>query len=219
MRKLRSGAKSAMLGVEHLQRRFLNPRNDTVRNPAAPSRERFRLREGGLDHRRLLDHIAIFFFVGLRDAEQHAAKARATVSVLRWKVSPTIKRLTIRSEKCGQRPSALPAHRLHRDLIAAVDIGTLVAIHLHGNEVFVHDRCNFGIVVGLAIHHVTPVAPHCADIEQHGLVLALRGGEGLLAPLVPANRLMHGGAQVSGGRAGEGVEGGGGHAIKSKLSL
>ena len=53
-----------------------------------------------------------------------------------------------------------------------------------------------GALVGFAVHHVAPVAPHRADVEQDGLVLALCGGKGLLAPLVPVDGLVHGGAEV-----------------------
>jgi len=40
---------------------------------------------------------------------------------------------------------------------------------------FVHDGGDLGALIGLAVHHVAPMAPHRADIEQNGFVLALRG--------------------------------------------
>src|SRR5260370_29784073 len=43
---------------------------------------------------------------------------------------------------------------------------------------------------------MTPVAPDRADVEQHGLIFALGGSKGLFAPFMPANGLMHRGAQV-----------------------
>src|SRR5207302_10361318 len=90
--------------------------------------------------------------------------------------------------------------------------GTLVAVYLHRNEVFIHNGRNFRIVVRLAVHHMAPVTPHRANVEQHRLVLALRGSEGFISPLMPLDGLVHSGSQVGGGSAGEGVERGGGHA-------
>ena len=127
------------------------------------------------------------------------------------KVSAAVKRLAVGSEKRGKRPAALSADGADRDLVAAVDVGTLVAIHLHRHEMLIHDLRNFGIVIRLAVHHMTPVAPDRADVEQDGLVLALRGGKGLLAPLMPLDGLVHGGAQIGGRSLGERVEGLGGH--------
>ena len=105
----------------------------------------------------------------------------------------------------GQPPC--PLKRGDRGLVAAVDVGALVAVHLYRDEVLVDDARHLGIVVGLVVHHVTPVAPHRADIEQDGLVLALRRGEGLLAPLMPVDGLVHGRAQIRRSRLRERVGG------------
>jgi hypothetical protein len=131
--------------------------------------------------------------------------------ILRREVGAAVERLAIGGEESSERPSALSADGLHGGLVSAIDIGTLVAVDFHGDEMLIDDRGNFGIVVGLAIHHMTPVAPNRADVEQHWLVLAPSSGEGLRAPLVPVNGLMHGRAQVGGRGAGEGVERRGGH--------
>jgi hypothetical protein len=88
-------------------------------------------------------------------------------------------------------------------LVAGVNIGTLVAIDFDGNESPVDDFRDLGIVVRLAIHDVTPVTPYSADVEKDGLVLRLGARKSFVAPLVPANRLVHGGTQVSGRRLGE----------------
>src|ERR1700720_2473662 len=165
------------------------------------------MRDRTLHHLRLLHHVAILFLVGVGNAEQHTLETWTPVTIGRRKIRAPIKRLAIGRKKSGERPSALPADRTDRSLVPAVDIGTLVAIHLHRDEMFIHDGGNHGIVVGLAVHHMAPMAPHRPNVEQHGLVLAPRRGEGLLAPLVPLNWLVHGGTQVSGRGAREGVEG------------
>jgi hypothetical protein len=81
----------------------------------------------------------MLFRESIGDAQQHAPKTRTPVSVLGRKVSPTIKRLPVGREKSRQGPSPLSAHCLHRGLIAAVDVGTLVAVYLHCDEMLIHD--------------------------------------------------------------------------------
>jgi len=211
MRKFRRLSEPSMHCVKHLERRVLNRIDDAARNLSGAAGKRFRLRDRVLDHLRLFDHVAVLFFVGVGDAQQHAPEAGTAVTIVGRKICAAVKRLAMGSEKRGERPTALAADGLHRNLIAAVNVGTLVAIHLHCDEVLVHDGGNFRIVVGLAVHHMAPVAPHGANVEEHGFVLALRRGERFVAPLLPLDGLMHGGAQVGGRGAGEGVEGGGGH--------
>src|ERR1700688_3354811 len=222
MGKLRRLPKSPVLRIKHLERRLLNRRENARRHPPTASRKRLRLRNRTLQHLRLLDHVAMLFRIRVGNAQQYAPKAGTPVPIARGKISPTIKWLPIRSEERCQRPSALPAHRLHRCLIPAVNIRTLVAIHLHRDEMLVHNRRNLRIVIRFPIHHMTPVTPHRPNVEQHRLVLPLRRGKGLGAPFMPLNRLMHGRPQISGRSAREGVEGGGCHSYSlnasSKLS-
>jgi len=61
---------------------------------------------------------------------------------------------------------------------------------------------------------MAPVAPDRANIEQDGFVFALRRRKGFLAPFVPLDGLVHGGAKIGGRRLGQGVEGRGGHEFK-----
>src|SRR5580700_364113 len=211
MRKLGRLPEPPMLRIKHAERRILNRIDNARRNPPALPGKRLRLRNRTLDHLRLLDHVAMFFFVGVGNAQQHALETRTPVTIVRRKIRPTVKRLAIRSEKRSERPSALPADRAHRSLVPAVNIRTLVAIHFHRNEIVIHNRGYFGIVIRLAVHHMAPVAPYRANVEQHRLVLPPRRRKRLLAPLMPLNRLMHGRSQVSGRSSGEGVEGRGGH--------
>src|SRR6266705_6435532 len=57
------------------------------------------------------------------------------------------------------------------------------------------------------VHHMAPMAPHCANVEQDRLVLPLGLLERFLTPLMPANGLVHGRAQVRGRSVREGVQG------------
>src|SRR5579863_371793 len=116
MGKLWRLPEASMLRVEHFEGGGLNGVDYAARDLAAAPRKRFRLRDRVLDHLRLLDHIAVFFFVGIGDTEQHAPKAGTPVAIRGWKIRSAIERLAIWSEERGERPSALPADRLHRCL-------------------------------------------------------------------------------------------------------
>src|SRR5580658_8108070 len=153
----------------------------------------------------------MLLLVSVGDAGQHPLEARTPVPIVRRKIRPTVKRLPVRSKKSRQRPPTLPAYRTDRSLVPAVNVRTLVAVHLHRNKMLIHNGRNFRVIVGLAVHHMAPVAPHRANVEQHGFVRALRRGKRLLAPLMPLNGLVHGGPQVGGRSAGERVQGLGSH--------
>ena len=153
----------------------------------------------GIEHRvGLLEHLVALGAEGVGNGHEHALEAGTSPLVVGRKISSAVKRFALRREKGGERPATLTGHGLHRRLVAAVNVGTLVAVHLDGDEVLIHDARHFGIVIRLAVHDVAPVTPHRADVEQHGLVLALGGGKGFLAPLMPADGLVHGGTQIRG---------------------
>src|SRR5579863_10130049 len=215
MRKFGSASEAAFSRVKHFHRGLDDGVNYSGRELPTFSCKRFCARNSALDHLGLLHHVVILFVVGIRDGEQHSLETRTPVMIVRRKICSTVEGLAVGGEKCSQWPAALSANRTDCDLIATVNVGTFITIDLHCDETLVDDVCNFGIVVRLAVHHVAPVTPHCANVEQDGLVLALGDGKGLLAPLVPLDRLVHGGTQVGGRRLGQGVEGGGGHGLPS----
>src|SRR6266566_4986398 len=142
MWKLRGRAKPSMLRIKHLERRLLNRLDSARRNASAASVKRLGLHNRAFDHRRLLDHIPMLLFVRIRNAQQYAPETRPPIMILRRKVRPAIKRLPIRREKCRERPSALPAHRLHGGLVTAIDIRTLIAVHLDGDEMLIDNGRN-----------------------------------------------------------------------------
>src|SRR6266446_9103247 len=152
MWKLGSLPKPSMLRIEHAERRLLNRSNDARGNPPAAPGKRLRLRNRALDHLRLFHHVAILFFVGAGNAEQYSLETRTSVAVCRRKIRPAIKGLAIGRKKCSEWPPALPANRADRSLIPAVNVRTLIAVHLHCNEMLIHNRRHFRVVVGLAIH-------------------------------------------------------------------
>src|SRR6185437_5598592 len=169
------------------------------------------LRESVSHQARLLKDIAVFILVGVGNRQQHAPEAGASVMIARRKVGAAVKRLAVWGKEGSQRPSALPAHRLHRDLVAAVNVWALVPVHLDSHKTLVDDLGDLGIIIGFPVHHMAPMAPHGPNIEQNGLILALGEGEGLLAPFIPLDGLLHRGAEVGRSRAREGIQSVGGH--------
>src|SRR4051812_15505989 len=163
------------------------------------------------NHLRLLHHVAVFIAKGVGDGKQHTSKTGSALHVVRGKVGTAVKRAPIWREKTGQRPATLSSNGLHCDLIAAVDVRALVTVNFDRDETIVDNLRGLWIFVRLAIHHMTPVAPDGADVEQDGLVLPLGRLERLFAPFVPLNGLVHGRAQVRGRSVRKGVEGFGGH--------
>src|ERR1700730_187898 len=150
MRKLGCGAKSAVDLVKHLPRRFDNRVNHR-RGYLPAARKRFRPRDRALDHLRLLQHLAVLLAISLSNRKQHTLETGPPICV-RWReVRPPIKRLAVGSKKSRKRPSTLPSKRAHRRLVPAVDIRTLVPIHLHSDVMLVNDRRHLGIAIRLAI--------------------------------------------------------------------
>src|ERR1700683_1257519 len=126
MRKLGSLTAAAVLCVEHAERGFLNCGDDARRNSSAAPGKRLRLSDCAFHHLRLLNDVAVLFFVGVGNAHEHALEAGAAVTVGRREIRAAIKRFAIGGKKSGERPAALSADRADRGLVAAVDVGTLV---------------------------------------------------------------------------------------------
>ncbi len=145
----------------------------------------------GKHARRRLQRLIAPCLPNLSHRKQHAIKSRPPITVVARKIcSPKI-RSPIRSQKRRQRPTALPADRRHRRLIPAVHIRPLIAIHFNRDEMLIHNLRQRRVLVALAIHHMAPVTPHRANIQQNWFVLARRARKRLCAPLMPVDRLMH----------------------------
>ena len=138
--------------------------------------------------------------VGARDLEQHGAEPRtAVVIVLGRKVGAAEEHLAVRCQERREGPTALAGERLDGALVTGVDVGTLVAVHFDADELAVQDLRDPLVFVRFSVHHVAPVAPHRADVEQDRLVLGARPLERRLAPGEPVDRLMGSGLEVGGG--------------------
>ena len=145
------------------------------------------------------DAIALFA-KRARDLHQHAAKPRPAPGILVGReVRPAEEDLAVGREERRERPAALAAQRLHRALVARVHVRPFVAVDLDAHEVPIEDLGDTRVLIGLAIHDVTPVAPHRADIQQDRLLLDARSRERVVAPGQPVDRLMGGRLEIGGG--------------------
>ena len=211
MGKLGLRTETAVVAVELVHRRLHHLVNDAHAQAAsAPG-------IGFIELNRLqraagrLQHLVAARLPCLGHTQQHPRKAGPPIAVIAGKIGSAEERLAVGGEHRGQGPSILPADGGHRGLVAGVHIRPLVPVHLHRDKVLVDHRGQFGILVAFAIHHMAPVAPHRADIQQDRLVLAGGVGKSLGPPLMPPDRLVHGGTKVRRGGVGERV----GHCFQS----
>ena len=191
MGKLGRAAEAAVSLVEDGQRRLHHHANQPRRKLRFSAGEVLRVRQHVHGFIGGLQHFVAAIAIGVGNRHQNFLEARPAPLIDRREIGASVKRPAIRSEEHRQRPATGAGDRGDRELIAAVDIGPLIAIDLHGDELAIDDLRGLGALVGFAIHHVAPVAPHRANVQQDRLVLALRSGEGFLAPLVPLDGLVH----------------------------
>src|SRR2546426_5383152 len=101
------------------------------------------------------------------------------------KVGAAVERLAVGGEEAGHRPAAVARHRLHGLHVDLVDVGSLLAVHLHAHEVAVHEGRDLRGLERLALPHVAPVGRPVADPEEQGVVLPARPPEPPPAPPGP----------------------------------
>ena len=165
---------------------------------AAPAQPRQDLRGRLLDLRALLDP-------GVGDALEHLPPARHAVARLGREVRAGVERDGLGRQERVQRPAAVAGHRLHRVHVDRVDVRALLAVDLHAHEALVHERRRLGVLEGLALHHVAPVAGRVADRDQQRPVELARAAQRLLAPREPVDRVLRVLEQVGGRLVGESV--------------
>ena len=137
--------------------------------------------------------------VRIGDSKKNAAESGAAHLIVGREIGAAEKGFAVGKQKTGERPTALAGDGADRGLVAGVDVGALVAIDFYGDEMFVNDFRDLGVLVAFAVDDVAPVAPHGADIEEDGLVLGFGSGEGGVAPFVPVDGLVGGRAQIRAG--------------------
>ena len=106
------------------------------------------------------------------------------------KIGRAEERPPVGQEEIRHRPAAVAGHALHAGHVNLVDVGILLPVHLHGNEMLVQNLGDFNVVEALDFHDVTPVAGRIADGKKHRFVFGFRDFERQLAPGVPVHRVV-----------------------------
>ncbi len=106
----------------------------------------------------------------VRDAFEDRRPARHPAALLGRKVRTGVERNLLGRDEDVQRPAAVAGHRLHGLHVERVDVGALLPIDLHADEALVHLRGDRGVLEGLALHHVTPMACGVADRDEQRAV-------------------------------------------------
>ncbi len=199
VREFRGAAEAAVFDVEKLGDGFDLRVNDAEIEIGARAGKDFGLRDGVGEGVGGAFKFGVLVAVRIGDGEKNAAESGAPHLVFGREIRSAEEGLAIREQKAGERPAALAGNGADGGLIAGVDVGALVAVDFHGDEVFVDDFGDFGVLVAFAVDDVAPVAPDRADIEEDGLVLGFGAGKGGVAPFVPVDGLVCGGTQIGAG--------------------
>ncbi len=156
-----------------------------------------RARERGGELLLLLADLPGVRVVVLAHAPEEIGKGWHAVALRLREVRAAEERHLVGREEHRERPAAAPLreHRL-RGLVDLVDVGTLLAIHLHVHEEVVHHLRDGGVLERLVRHHVAPVAGGIAHREEDGLAGALRLRERFLAPGIPVDGIVRVLAQI-----------------------
>ena len=185
--ELRRGAKPTICWVEGrgdgLVRRLERAEIGTLlggRHPAG---------DGAGELSGLIDHLSAAFRPGFLDRGEDPAERGHPVAIVRREVGPGVERLALGGEEDGHRPASTPGQCLDRLHVHRVHIGPFLAIDLDVDEGAVHLCRDVRVLERLVGHDMAPVAGGVAHAQQHGHLPAARLGEGVLAPLVPVDRV------------------------------
>ena len=146
---------------------------------------------------------------GIGDPGQHIEEGGKPVDSLLGEVGAGEEGAAVGGEEHRHRPAAPARHGLHGIHVDAVDVGPLLPIDLHIDEVFVHVGRRFRVLERLVRHHVTPVTGRVADREEDRAIGRAGNGEGGIAPFVPVDGVVLVLEKVRRGAGGEAVGHGG----------
>ena len=132
------------------------------------------------------------FVVGLAQLSKQSKKPhrRAPIAVARRNIGSRIEGLSIGRQPHGHRPAAPSPKGLHRTHINRVDIGTLFAIDLDGDVVFVDEPRDLFVVERFLLHHMAPMASRITHAEQHRPPQPTSLLESLIPPGTPVHGIM-----------------------------
>jgi len=123
---------------------------------------------------------------------QHLAEGWHTVAPFPGEIGAGVKwNLPHGVEEHGQRPAAAaPRQHLVRQLVDAVEVGALLAVHLYIDVKRVHQRGGGLVLERLVRHDVAPVTGAVADRQQDRPVRFARFAQRLLVPGLPVDRVF-----------------------------
>lgn len=124
------------------------------------------------------------------DPFEHLLEGRHAVAGLGREVRAEVEGFGLGGEEDGHRPAALAGRGLHGLHVHGVDVGPLLAVDLHRDEVRVEVVGDGRVLEGLVGHHVAPVAAGVAHAEQHGNVPPSGFLERLGRPLPPVDGVV-----------------------------
>ncbi len=135
-------------------------------------------------------HFAFSLFPGRGDLPEHVDKTGPAVRPARRKIGSAIKRLSIRRQPDRKGPSSLSRQSLHGRHVNPVDVGPLLPVHLHRDELPVENLRGLLILERLPLHHVTPVAGRITNAQEHGSVSIPGLFPHLRPPRHPCHRIV-----------------------------
>jgi hypothetical protein len=139
----------------------------------------------------LLVHALAVGRVCLRCRLEHLAERRHPLARLRGEVGAGMEGPAVGRAEHGEGPAPVPGQAHQRVHVELVDVRSLLAVHLHAHVEPVHDGGGLGVLEGLPLHDVAPVTGAVADGDEERLVLLARPLEGLGAPGMPIDRVVH----------------------------
>ena len=194
LRELRRAAPAAVLGVVGAR---------AARRPRRRAAPRVRARRGRLERARALQRAAtirarlrVDLLALLAPRLARSPPAPGASSAVPWRgcrreVGAGVERHAVGRQERVQRPAAVAGHRLHGVHVDRVDVGALLAVDLDAHEVLVHQRGDLGVLEGLALHHVAPVAGARSRSRRAAACRArARPRERLVAPRLPVDRVV-----------------------------
>src|SRR5260370_9499424 len=207
VRKFWGAAKATVLDVEELGDGFDLGVDHAEIEIRAGTSEDFGLRDGVGERVGSTLEFGALVAVGVGDGEENAAKTGATHLVFGREMGAAKERFAIVEQKTGERPATLAGNRANGGLVAGVNVGALVAVDFYGERVFGDDLGDFGVLVAFSVDGVAPMAPEGSDLEKDRLVFRFGASESGVAPFVPVDGLVRGGAQVRTGGIFRAIEG------------
>ena len=142
------------------------------------------------DPSRRADDMFALLAPGPANLREDVPEPRTSKLIGRREIGAPVERPQFRRQPDAHRPATGAGRGLHERHVDAIDIGTLLTIHLHRDEIAVEEHRRRGILERLVLHHVAPVARGVADGQKDRARAPARLGECRLAPGPPVHWIV-----------------------------